>query len=33
MRSDAQRFENWETDYAGKIGLARAVNYVLGLGT
>ncbi len=32
MRSDAQRFENWETNYAGKIGLATAIDYALGWG-
>ena len=29
IRSDARRFENWETNCAGKIGLARAVSYLL----
>ncbi len=29
MRSDARRFENWETNYAGKIGLATAIDYAL----
>ncbi|GCE06273.1 aminotransferase class V-fold PLP-dependent enzyme [Dictyobacter aurantiacus] len=32
MRSDARRFENWETNYAGKIGLARAIDYALDWG-
>ena len=32
MRSDAQRFENWETNYAGKIGLATAIDYALDWG-
>ncbi len=29
MRSDARRFETWETNYAGKIGLATAIDYAL----
>ncbi len=32
MRSDARRFETWETNYAGKIGLATAIDYALGWG-
>lgn len=32
IRSDARRFENWETNYAGKIGLGAAINYALDLG-
>lgn len=31
-RPDARRFENWETNYATKIGLAVAVDYALGWG-
>jgi cysteine desulfurase/selenocysteine lyase len=31
-RDDARRFENWETNYAGKVGLATAIDYALGWG-
>lgn len=32
MRDDARRFENWETNYAGVIGLKKAVEYANELG-
>jgi selenocysteine lyase/cysteine desulfurase len=32
IRADARRFENWETNYAAKIGLGAAVAYALSWG-
>jgi selenocysteine lyase/cysteine desulfurase len=32
LRGDARRFENWESNYAAKLGLGRAIDYALELG-
>lgn len=32
VRDDARRFENWETNFAGKLGLGAAVDYALDVG-
>jgi cysteine desulfurase / selenocysteine lyase len=32
LRGDGRRFEEWEQDYAGKVGLARAIHYALDVG-
>lgn len=32
IRSDARRFENWETNFAGKLGLKTALDYAAALG-
>jgi cysteine desulfurase / selenocysteine lyase len=32
LRSDARRFETWESDYAARVGLGAAVDYALSIG-
>jgi selenocysteine lyase/cysteine desulfurase len=32
LRADARRFENWENNYAAKLGLGRAIDYALDIG-
>jgi cysteine desulfurase / selenocysteine lyase len=32
LRADARRFENWESNYAAKLGLGRALEYALDIG-
>ena len=32
LRPDARRFENWETNYAAKLGLGAAIDYALAWG-
>ena len=32
LRPDAKRFENWENNYAAKLGFGAAVDYALGIG-
>jgi len=32
LRPDARRFENWENNYAARLGLGAAIDYALGLG-
>ncbi len=32
LRPDARRFENWESNYAAKLGFGRAIDYALDIG-
>jgi len=32
LRADARRFENWENNYAAKLGMGRAIEYALDIG-
>jgi selenocysteine lyase/cysteine desulfurase len=32
LRKDARRFENWESNYAAKLGLGSAIDYALDVG-
>ena len=32
IREDARRFENWEADYAAKLGMGAAIEYALNIG-
>jgi selenocysteine lyase/cysteine desulfurase len=32
LRADARRFENWENNYAARLGLGRAIDYALDIG-
>jgi len=32
IREDARRFENWEADYAAKLGMGAAIDYALNVG-
>jgi selenocysteine lyase/cysteine desulfurase len=32
IREDARRFENWEADYAAKLGMGAAIDYALDIG-